>query len=241
MYTAKFSPVSGGADKGRKSAFGGSVERFASDPTDGVAGAHSEVEDLGNAPKAITDALAASGTGAEAMNRAAIAVVEDTLTKAHRAMNYTEISKLNSYVDNIQKQEMHRIKETHESMANNLLLTQRMYLMQNREADKLTSHIRVMLYTMLTMCFAFAIYPYTGSIPGVIALTLLGIVYLWGIMTYFRNARLRRYDDWSKIYWNSDIDAASMATPADDADAEAGECSQGGLLDDVVPATSTKV
>lgn len=210
------------------------------EPFTSVARVYSEIEDMGNAPQSIQAALASvAQNGSEGMDDAAVAVIEDVLAKAHQAMNYTEISKLNGYVDSIQTQEMRRINETHESMANNLLLTQRMYLMQNRETDRLSARIRLLLYTMLTICAVFALMPFAGSPAGMVLMGLILVVYLAGVLIHYRNSRLRRYDDWNKLYWRSDINAASMVTPADDADPDAGECNAGGLLSDVAPAPST--
>ncbi len=195
-------------------------------------------EDLGSTPTAIADALTAGGNDSDSMLANVISVIEDSLARIHRAMNYTEISKLNSYVDNIQMQEMQRIEETHESMANNLLLTQRMYLMHNRDSDKLASHIRALMYTQLTICLVFAIFPYSTTAPGIVALAVVTIVYMFGVLLYLRNARLRRYDDWNKLYWRSDIDASSLAVHAEDDDAT-GCAADGGLFDNVAKAPAS--
>jgi hypothetical protein len=148
-----------------------------------------------------------------------------TLDKIHMAMNYTEISKLNSYVDNIQTQEKVRIKETHESMANNLMLTQQMYMMQTRETDRLSSRIRVLLLSMLAVAVQFALVPFSGSGLGVAAIVVVVIVYCVGLLLYIRSARLRRYDDWSKRYWRNDINPADTVTTDVDVDGDKGECS----------------
>lgn len=155
------------------------------------------------------------------------AKIEDALIKIHRAMNYTEIEKLNIYVQDIQDQEKRRIHDTHETMANSLMVTQRLYLMNNREVDKLTSRIRVMLYTILVVCVAFALMPFSSSAPGMTLLIVIGLVYVIGILVYIRASGVRRYDDWNKIYWNTDVDPADAAESAvvKDEDApDVGEC-----------------
>ncbi len=164
--------------------------------------------------------------------------VENMLTKTleqiHMAMNYSEISKLNTYVDNIQDQEKHRIQETHESMANNLMLTQQMYLMQTRETDRLSSRIRALLLSMLAVCLVFALLPYSGRALGVAAIVVIVIVYCVSLLLYFRSVKLRRYDDWSKRYWRNDINPADSVTLAVDVDGDQGACPAGSELGPVV-------
>lgn len=164
-----------------------------------------------------------SNTGESMLNNL-IDMVKTSLEKIHMAMNYSEISKLNTYVDNIQTQEKARINETHESMANNLMLTQQMYLMQTRETDRLSSRIRVLLLSMLAVSVVFALMPFSGTALGVAAIVVAVIVYCACLLLYFRSVKLRRYDDWSKRYWRSDINPADSVTTSVDVDGEKGDC-----------------
>jgi len=169
-------------------------------------------------------ALEVSSETANQMYTALTVRLKKTLEQIHMAMNYSEIAKLNTYVDNIQDQEKHRIKETHESMANNLMLTQQMYLMQTRETDRLSSRIRALLLSMLAVALIFALLPFSGTGLGVGAIVLVVVVYCVCLLLYFRSVKLRRFDDWSKRYWRNDINPADTVTSAVDVDGEQGEC-----------------
>jgi hypothetical protein len=68
-----------------------------------------------------------------------------------------------------------------------------------------------------------------------VAIAVIACVYSGGLLIYFRNARMRRYDDWSKLYWRSDINDAGMVSRAEDAEGDFGECSDGGLISGVSP------
>jgi hypothetical protein len=215
MFASRFESVIeafAGGSRAPKSDAAGLVEGFEGDVIDSGTTAVVSVADM-------TSSLAA--------------MIEDALIKVHRAMNYTEIEKLNMYVKDVQDQEKRRIHDTHETMANSLMVTQRLYLMNNREVDKLTSRIRVMLYTILTVCIIFAIMPYSSSAPGMTLMIVIGLSYLIGILIYIRGSGVRRYDDWNKIYWNTDVDPAAAAESAiveDEDDADAGECTGTNLV-----------
>lgn len=166
-----------------------------------------------------------SGTSLQQLRDLLATMIKEALKHIHLAMNYSEISKLNSYVENIQNQEKSRILETHESMANNLMLTQQMYLMQTRETDRLSSRVRVILFTMLAVSVVFAILPYAQTGLGVFLLVVVVLVYLVSIILYVRSSSLRRYDDWNKIYWGNDIKPAdSVVTNIDDGDDGGEKC-----------------
>lgn len=169
-------------------------------------------------------ALSLATASGDPMLKNVMNMLKKTLEKIHIAMNYTEISKLNTYVDNIQSQEKDRIKETHESMANNLMLTQQMYLMQTRETDRLSSRIRVLLLSMLAVSIVFALMPFSGTGLGVAAIVIVVVVYCVCLLLYFRSVKLRRYDDWSKRYWRNDINPAESITTAVEVDGDIGEC-----------------
>jgi hypothetical protein len=176
-------------------------------------------------------ALQLSGGTGDEMYKSLKSFLEKTLEQIHMAMNYSEISKLNSYVDNIQHQEKQRIQETHESMANNLMLTQQMYLMQTRETDRLSSRVRVLLLSMLAVSLVFALFPYSGTGLGVAGIVLIVVVYCVSLLLYFRSVKLRRYDDWSKRYWRNDINPADSVTTDVDVDGEKGDCVDANPLD----------
>lgn len=131
-------------------------------------------------------------------------VVEQALVTANLAMNYIEIKKLNSYVEGMQRQEAERLAKTKDTMADSLMVTQRMFLMQTRERDRLASRTRLLMYTMVALCLFFALLP---PFPAGSAVVALG--YLACLILYFRNSNMRRYDDWDKLYWSRDFTSSS--------------------------------
>jgi hypothetical protein len=98
-----------------------------------------------------------------------------------------------------------------------VMVNKRMYMMQKREGDKIRDVCRLILRLTAGLCVAGVVSPYATSGPGAFLIISVAAAMIAYVVLFVRSASLRRYDDWSKMYWTEEIE------PNDDDDEEDGE------------------
>nr|WRJ69484.1 hypothetical protein TetV2_00035 [Oceanusvirus sp.] len=162
----------------------------------------------------------------DTMNRA----LHDWLTVTHHIMDYKYIGDLNTYVRDVQEDEKKRLGQQRDSIHNDIMITKRMYLMRQRNAEMLYSRVRILLHIMLFVSLVAVTYMNRG-IFGYAALPLLAIMsfaFAIYVIMYIKVSGSRRYDDWNKMYWNGGEEIVTEDGGDSDALAD-GQCSEGSV------------
>jgi len=87
-----------------------------------------------------------------------------------------------------------------------VMVNKRMYMMQKREGDKIRDICRLVLRLTAGLSLAAVASPYASSGPGAFLLISIAAAMIAYIVLFIRSASLRRYDDWTKMYWSEEIE-----------------------------------
>jgi hypothetical protein len=87
-----------------------------------------------------------------------------------------------------------------------VMVNKRMYMMQKREGDKIRDICRMVLRLTAGLSLAAVASPYASSGPGAFLLISIAAAMIAYIVLFIRSASLRRYDDWTKMYWSEEIE-----------------------------------
>ncbi|AUF82470.1 hypothetical protein TetV_378 [Tetraselmis virus 1] len=133
------------------------------------------------------------------------AMLDDWLTITHHIMDYKYINDLNHYIKNVQDDESKRLGKQENSIRNDILITKKMYLMRQANADMLYSRIRILLHAMLFVSAIAFLYMNSGMLGSAATaiMVVLCVAFAIYILMYIKVSSSRRYDDWSKLYWNT--------------------------------------
>ena len=139
------------------------------------------------------------------------AALEDWMRITHHVMDYQYVHDMNSYVKSVQEDERTRLDRQFNSITNDVMVKKNMYMMTQREADKMRSRTRVVLHTMLFVsCFAF-LYANRGFFGtfGWVVMAAASFAFGVYVIMFVKTNGSRRYDDWDKMYFNDgkDIEA----------------------------------
>lgn len=142
-------------------------------------------------------------------NDALNTAMQDWITVTHHVMDYKYINDVNNYVLNVQNEENKRLTGEKDGMHNDIMITKRMFLMRKANSEKLYSRVRMVLHTMLFVSLMAFIYMNQVLIGGGLAMFLMAVIafaFAIYVIMYIKTSSSKRYDDWSKFYWNSGDD-----------------------------------
>ena len=158
----------------------------------------------------------ASGFEGEAME----AALEDWMRITHHVMDYQYVHDMNSYVKAVQEDERTRLDRQFNTITNDVMIKKHMYMMRQRDSDKLRSRVRLLMHTMLFVS-AFAFLYASRAFFGAFGWIVMGVIsFAFGIyvIMFIKINSTRRYDDWGKHYWNDgrDVEAEGGAEDLSD-------------------------
>lgn len=145
-----------------------------------------------------------------------IITIEDWMRVTHHIMDYQYVFDMNSYVKNVQDDESERLNRQLDSVSNEVMVKKQMYMMRQRDTDKLRSRIRLLLHSMLFIsffAFLYANHAWFGAV-GWALMSVASLVFAIYLILYIKLSSSRRYDDWDILYFNEEgkINAASTPT-----------------------------
>lgn len=154
-------------------------------------------------------------TASDHANDALQAALEDWMRITHHVMDYQYVHDMNSYVKAVQHDERTRLDRQFNTITNDVMIKKHMYMMRQRDADKLYSRVRILLHIMLfisAFAFLYANRAFFGPASWVI-IGIMSFAFSIYVIMFIKINSSRRYDDWNKLYFNDDrdIDAEGSA------------------------------
>lgn len=154
--------------------------------------------------------------------------VKHFLEVATEVNDNSEISAVNHYVKTLQLDENDRLKKLNQKLSNNVMTTKQMYMMVNRDAHRIRSNIRMILYSMAFAAIVMAMMPYNNTSIGKAGIALAVIVFFVYVVLYVRYNKSRRHLDFNKFFFPkgdlSDVATAETTEDEDEENGVDGEC-----------------
>jgi hypothetical protein len=161
--------------------------------------------------------------------------LHDWLVVTQHIMNYKYIRDMNDYVRNMQSDEKRVLTKQRDAIQNDIMITKHMFMMRQRNADMLYSRVRVLLHGMLFVSALAFLYMNLGWLgaAGPPLIVLFIVAFSVYVIMYFKLSSARRYDDWSKLYWNGGKAVDETPSPPVDPDANStAQCGNGNVAFD---------
>ena len=152
--------------------------------------------------------------------------VNDFLKATHSIKDSEEINAINSYVNTLQKDENNRLTKLGDKFRNNVLTTKHMYMMVNRDAHKIRSNIRILMFSIVFASVVMCLMPSHQTTWAKVLIALAILVFFTYAVLHVRRDRSRRFKDFSKYFFSKgdlpDSKAEESSTTDDEADEEDG-------------------
>lgn len=127
--------------------------------------------------------------------------VNDFLRATHAIKDAEEINQINSYVKSLQKDELNRLLKLNDKFRNNVLTTKQMYMMVNRDAYRIRSNIRLLMFSILFAAVVMCLMPHHRSAWAQVLIALAILVFFTYTVVHVRRDRGRRFKDFSKFFF----------------------------------------
>jgi len=156
--------------------------------------------------------------------------VNDFLKATHSIKDSEEINAINSYVSNLQKDENSRLIKLGDKFRNNVLTTKQMYMMVNRDAHKIRSNIRILMFSIVFASVVMCLLPSHRATWAKVLIALAILVFFTYVVLHVRKDRSRRFNDFSKYFFSkgdlpdSKTEESSTTEDGDEEDETGGTC-----------------
>ena len=141
--------------------------------------------------------------------------VNDFLKATHSIKDSEEIKAINSYVETLQKDENHRLGMLGDKFRNNVMTTKQMYMMVNRDAHKIRSNIRLLMFSIVFASIIMCLMPSHQTTWAKVLMALAILVFFTYAVLHVRKDRSRRFKDFSKYFFSKGDLPASKAEESD--------------------------
>lgn len=154
--------------------------------------------------------------------------VNDFLKATHSIKDSEEINAINSYVSTLQKDENNRLIKLGDKFRNNVLTTKQMYMMVNRDAHKIRSNIRILMFAIVFASVVMCLLPSHQATWAKVLIALAILVFFTYAVLHVRKDRSRRFKDFSKYFFSKGDLPDSKAEESSTTDVEADEEDEAG-------------
>ena len=127
--------------------------------------------------------------------------VNDFLRATHSIKDSEEIKAINSYVETLQKDENHRLGMLGDKFRNNVMTTKHMYMMVNRDAHKIRSNIRLIMFSIVFASIIMCLMPSHQTTWAKILMAFAILVFFTYAVLHVRRDKSRRFKDFSKYFF----------------------------------------
>ena len=153
--------------------------------------------------------------------------VNDFLKATHSVKDASEIKSVNSYVNTLQEDELARLMRLNDKFRNNVLTTKQMYMMVNRDAHRIRSNIRIIMYAMVFAAIIMALMPSHQTTWAKVLMALAILLFFTYTVLHVRKDNSRRFKDFDKFFFKKgdlpDSNAKETETTDEDEDEDANE------------------
>lgn len=152
------------------------------------------------------------------------ASADDYLRATHAYKDAAEISAVNMYLSALQNDENERLKKLNDKFRNNVLTTKQMYMMVNRDAHKIRSNIRIIMYALVLAAVVMALMPSHQTTWAKVLIAIAILAYFTYAVLHVRRDKSRRFTDFSKYFFQKgDVLESKADESKDGEDDEDGE------------------